>query len=138
MTARERELLQNLKDYMILKTDVESLTEKLRSAEYKTTATYGNTGGSGGYGGSKVESFSIRVMESRRELIRKRNLIDSIDMAIENAELSKREKELIVLTMGGLSLSSYARQKNIYKSHVYKIRDRALKKMVDYIYRNTK
>lgn len=134
MNSKEKWLLDRLKNYHLMQGDIERLQAKLQSASYKLTATYGLTaGGSGGFGGSKVETLGIRRVEIKRELEKKQATIQQIHDALNHSGLSKRERDLVVCTIRGYSLSDYARQKNIYKSHVYKIRDNALKKMVVYL-----
>ena len=130
MTNKAMRLLSQLKDYMVIKNDIDRLASRLNSKEYKMIASYNLSGGGGGYGGSKVESFSIRRDELIRELEAKIKTIQDIDRAKGSHELTKRERDLIDHLASGQSLSSYARQNGIYKSHIYKIRDRALEKMV--------
>lgn len=134
MNNREGRLLEQLKSYKLIQDDVERLKERLASAGYSITAHYGLTaGGGGGSPTSKVENLTVRLMEAKAELHKKETVIAQIDYAIKTADLTKRERDLIVCTINGDSLSSYARRRNIYKSHVYKIRDRALRKMSDCI-----
>lgn len=135
MTKRERKLLEDLKNYTFMKREIERLEARLGEMVYNVIANYGFTGGSsGGFSGSKVESLSLRRMEAVRELERKLDLIRRIDYAIQNAGLDSRERDLVLLTIRGETLSSYARKEHIYKSYVYKIRENALKKMVKYTY----
>lgn len=139
MNSNEKWLLDRVKNYHFMQKDIQRLKAKLETATYKTTATYGLTaGGSGGHGQSKVETLGVRRIELERELRRKQEIITLIHDSLENAGLSKRERDLIVCTIRGYSLSDYARQRNIYKSHVYKIRDAALKKMTVYILKRHK
>lgn len=127
-----------ISSYTLIESDIKALKERLEAISYSTTASYSLTGGTfGGFGGSKVESFSIRKMELEREIREKQRLLQTIDKARECAELTKRERDLIAHIISGGSLSSFARQRNIYKSHIYKIRDKALGKMVDYIRNDT-
>lgn len=139
MNSKERLLLERLKSYELIRRDVERLSEKLDAATYKVSANYSLTGGSsGGYGGSKVETYAIRKMEDTKQLEAKQLVLSQIDDARLNASLTKREGDLVTHIINGNSLSSFARQRNIYKSHVYKIRDTALRKMVVHIQSNTK
>lgn len=139
MNSKERWLLDCLKNYIPMKVEILSIKERIENLGYRMTACYGfNAGGSGGYGGSKVETLGNKRVELERELHRKEELIEQIEQAIERSGLDKRERDLVSCTIGGMSLSGYARQSNIYKSHVYKIRDNALKKMVKHISCNTK
>lgn len=139
MTKRERKLLEDLKSYTLIKREIERLETRLEEMVYNVIANYGFTGGSsGGFSGSKVESLSLRRMEKVRELERKRDQIRRIDYAIQNAGLDRRERDLVLLTIRGETLSSYARKEHIYKSYVYKIRENALKKMLKSSPQNTK
>lgn len=139
MNSNEKQLLGQLKSYILILDDIEKLKEDLARAGYTMTANYSfNGGGFGGFGGSKVETLGVRRLDLERQLKRKVSIIEQIDDARENAGLSEREWVLIEHTIHGGSLSSYARKKNIYKSHVYKIRDRAVKKMAIYLLEKTK
>ena len=135
MNSDRKWWLERINDYPIILSDIEQLKRKLNQSSYKVTASYGLTGGggSGHNNSSKVEAFAIRHAQLEAELREKEALITLLDRAIDNAGMTQRERELILCMMGGYTLSSYARQKNIYKSHVYKIRDAALKKIVRYI-----
>lgn len=133
MNAKEKWLLERLKDYKIITQDADRLELRLQEIGCKISANYGFTGGGGGRVGSKVENFVLRRDGIERELQEKNELLSSIDRAIEGAGLTERERELIICTIRGESLSGYARRKNIYKSSVYKIRDGALRKMVKFM-----
>lgn len=138
MTSREKDLLEQLKNYQLVKNDIERLTKRLQSAGYSMTAQYGLApGGHSGEVSSKVERLAMKLHEIKQELEQKLKLLAVLDDAIRNAGLNKRERDLIECTVSGFSLSAYARQHNIYKSHVFKIRDKALKKMRVYITENT-
>ena len=129
MNSKERLLLEQIKDYAIIQGDVDKLRESLAVAGYKMTASYSLEPAGGGYGGSKVESLGIRRIELEKELARKQAILERVDRALREAPLEKRERDLITYMAKGGSLSSFARARNIYKSHVYKIRDNALRKM---------
>ena len=134
MTDAEYKLLEELRSYTLIKKDIKRLEERLERSVCNITPNYSFTGGgSGSFQSSKTEMLAIRRMDTERELKRKRDQISRIDLAVMNAGLNKREKDLVLHTINGNSLSSYARQENIYKSYVYKIRDNALKKMVNFI-----
>lgn len=138
MNSKERILLDRVKSYQLIAKDAERLASKLQSACYRTTASYKMAEGSSGGFSSKVETFAIRSMETKRMLEAKLTVIRQIDDALANSGLKKREYELIKHIIQGNSLSSFARQRNIYKSSVYKIRDNALRKMVNHIESMTK
>lgn len=138
MNSREKRLLEQLKNYKFIRADIERLSERLAAYNYSTTASYGLTGGGSGQVVSKVEMLAIKTTETKRELEAKQATIQAIDDAMERAGLNERELKLIYFTMNGCSLSRYAKSVGVYKSHVYKIRDRALKKMANHIVRNSK
>lgn len=130
MNSKERLLLEQIKSYTIIQEDVGKLRESLELMGYKMTASYSLEPAGGGYGGSKVESLGIRRAELEKELARKQAVLERVDKSLREATLEKRERDLITHMLKGGSLSSFARNRNIYKSHVYKIRDNALKKMI--------
>jgi hypothetical protein len=135
MNSAEKDLLVKIKSYLLIEEDVKKLSKRLKSSEYTLTPAYKSDGSgfSGFSKNSKVENLATKRLEIQRQLNEKIFWLRKIDDAIEKAGLTKKERDLIECTIKGWSLSSYARQKNIYKSHVYKIRDRALKKMVKWI-----
>ena len=138
MNSSERRMLEELKCYRVIKNDIDSLRKRIESAEYRLTPSYSVEGGGfGGLPGSKVETLSIRRVDAEKELRHKEAIIRRIDTAIECSGLNKREFELINHIVSGDSLSSFAARNNIYKSHIYKIRDRALRKMVEYLPKST-
>lgn len=130
MNCREKALLEQIKSYRIIQGDIERLKKSLELADYRMTAKYSAEPVAGGYGGSKVESLGIRRACLEQELARKMATVAYIDEAV--LVLNKREADLILYMMKGGSLSGFARRRNIYKSHVYKIRDNALKQMVSH------
>lgn len=138
MNSRERWLLEQLKNYRVLRSDMEFLERRIKTMSYKMTANYGPMCGSGGFGGSKVESHSLRLASLKQELDAKKRVVELLQDAMNNSGLNKRERSLVVATVNGLSLSEYARRENIYRSHVYKIRDGAIKKMVRRMEKDTK
>lgn len=129
MNSKERLLLEQIKSYAIIQNEVEKLKESLKLTGYKMTANYSAEPSAGGYGGSKVESLGIRRIQLEKELSCKQAVLNRVDKALQEAHLEKRERDLITHMVRGCSLSSFARQRSIYKSHVYKIRDNALKKI---------
>ena len=137
MNLKERILLDKIRDYSLLLDDIRDMKERIKRIEYGITASYGFSGGGTSYGKSKVESLSVRKADMEKEIAIREKDLNDIDKAIEHAGLSPREKDLIVCTKNGYSLSSYARKENIYKSHVYKIRDKAIRKMSIYIENET-
>lgn len=139
MNAKEKWLLERLKNYELAANDVRQLETRLKEIGYKVSATYGlNGGGGSGKTASKIESLILQRDELEREIQEERRILLSIKDAVNHAGLTARERELVICTVRGESLSSYARSRNIYKSSVYKIRDKALEKMAQYIFGNTK
>lgn len=134
MNSEERRLLEKIKNYTLIEDEIMRLRDRLKEENYKVIATYESTGGgSTSNRASKVETMGIRVMELEQQIREKQEILRSIYDAVNNAGLNKRERDLIICTIKGYSLSGYARQKNIYKTHVYKIRDTALRKMLAYL-----
>jgi len=138
MNSKERWLLEQLKNYHLLQSDMERLEHRIRTMGYKMTANYGPMCGSGGFGGSKVESHSLRLTDTKQELESKRKIVEMLQDAIDHSGLNKRERNLVIATVNGFSLSAYARRENIYRSYVYKLRDRAIRKMAHHIWNSTK
>ena len=78
---------------------------------------------------SKVEKKGIQFYELNRKLAKTRREIALIRNYINNSGLSDQEKRVIWVVAKNESLLQYARENGIQPSNIYKIRDRALKKM---------
>lgn len=127
MTER---ILNKIENYTYAITVKKELEEQLARITYKCTPTYGNVGGGAtGFKTSKVETNVIHKDEIQRKINRKDAEIKEIENLINGSGLTEQEKEVLWCVAREEHLSSYARYYKIYLSNVYKIRDRALKKI---------
>lgn len=132
-----RELIENYKGN---EEKFEKLQTKLVNLlEYNTkiTAAYGhNTGGGKGSVSSKVERQALKIYETQQQLI---EVADKIAM-VDNAQrvLNNKENEVIDLIKQGYSnrLSKIAKILNKDKKYIFDTRNRAIKKMSEYILNN--
>lgn len=132
----ERDLLNILQRYTYLQDQLRKAEGVLEAMQYGITPSYDNTGGGRCSGNkSKVEEFAIRKMKLQREADEHRKKLRIADAALDCPELTTIEMcTLNWIAMNG-KLAEFAEMKGIYKSNVYKIRDKALKKALDYIMR---
>ena len=87
---------------------------------------------------SKVEKFVEKRMDLQEELSRCKARLTLVETIKESKVLSSREYELLEWIQLGGRLSEYAKKKGIYKSTVYKIRDNALSKILEFVQNNPK
>lgn len=126
----EKEILSKIQSYnyyIAVKTELEGQLESLVS---KITTEYGEmAGGGSGTFDSKVEKLAI----NRTRLESKIKTLDceicEIKRLIEKSGLDEMEQDILWQVAKSERLISYSRRNNVSKSYVYKIRDRALKKI---------
>lgn len=121
-------------------TDVNKTLENIRKIEeriaaqcYKLTPSYGGCGGGSGGQLSQVERFVEEKMRLEEELAKCKARLTLIDYIRDCELLSQIEYELLEWLQLGGSMSEFARAHNIYKSYVYKIRDNALDKALEFV-----
>lgn len=133
MNNAERRLYEAIKDHRFTCNRISEIIERIAERGYKITPSYSLTAGCKGGFSSKVETAALRELRDLDELERlKKERYDVLD-AFNNAGLPKEEKWLVDCMMQGYSLAECARIHGWYISHVYKIRDKALQKMVVYL-----
>ena len=104
---------------------------QLESMTYKTTATYGNLAASMSTGfSSKVEKYGNRSYELHKKEAKLKRKLDEIVKLIQYSGLDNREKALMWWLANNGKLQGFARRQRIGKFNVYKIRDRAVKKII--------
>lgn len=127
MTEKEiLEKIQNYNYYVAVKTELEGQLESLVS---KITAEYGETAGGCGTFDSKVEKLAIKRERVESKIKALDYSMQVVKDLIENSGLEQTEKDVMWQVAKCESLISYARNQKLYKSYVYKIKDRALKKI---------
>ena len=105
----EEMLLETLKDWQFLLNRLSKLKDNIKEKEYRITPTLSDT---------KV--FVIGANSSKVKLCCK---------AYKQANLTDDEKLVICCTVRGLSLRQLSKSKNIAQAKIYRIRDKAVKKM---------
>lgn len=131
-----RELIEN---YQSNSKKLDKLQTKLKNLlEYNTkvTAAYGhNTGGGKGSVSSKVERHALKIYETEQQLMEVGNNLAMVNNA--QKILTQKENEVIDLIKDGYGnkLTRIAKLLGQNKKYVYDTRNRAIKKMADYIRR---
>lgn len=134
MTCEERAVYCKLRDFLWLQNRIKELEFRLSECSYKLTTSYSLTGGSGsGCHASKLEDYALREMELLDELQALKARERIVKNAVQNGGLNSTERKLAECLMDGYTLAAFARRNGFYKSSVYKIRDKALKKVALYI-----
>ncbi len=132
----EKEMRLLIENYNSNKEQVEILTKKFNKIKYNTkvSAAYGlNTGGSKGGFNSKVENKVIEHITLERLLKRYKRNVDIVDKT--EKILTKTEREVIEYLKLGITskLSVIARLMRKQKKYVFDTRNRAIRKMCEYI-----
>lgn len=126
----EQEILSKIKSYQYIAATKRELDDQLESVVYKITATYGDAaGGAAGGFSSKVERVAIKREKMLAKIRRKELEIREIKKLIECSGLNEQEQEILWTVARAGNLRRYARDNALCKSYVYKIRDKAVKKI---------
>ena len=126
-----KKLVETIQDYSYCKARLKEVQDKIESIAPKVTATYGNLAPSMSNGfSSKVETQGNRLYELHRKEKEYSDKIELITKYIEHSGLSEREKELMWWIGRNGKLQAFARRENIGKDNIYKIRDRAVNKIL--------
>lgn len=134
MTDGEKKLLGLIQRYAYNAQRLAETEERINSKTYKVTPSYSQSGG-GGSGGnkSKVESFVEKTTKLKREAAEYRRKVLVAEAAMSAPDLSKIERQILDWVCSGRRLASCAEENGIYISHIYKLRDRALRKALRYV-----
>lgn len=126
----KKEVLSKLESYAYNRARMDELQEKIDSITYKMTPTYGNLAAAGGGFNSKVEEMGNRrhMLELRKSKYEKK--VMEVRRMIEQSGLDKRERGVMWWIANNGKLQAYARREHIGKNNVYKIRDRAVNKII--------
>lgn len=128
----EETLLETLKDWEVLKERLKTLNEQLQEKTFKVTATMSSdVKVMSGYSEvSKLESFCfsrMKITDERDEILRKLNACIS---AFKKSNLLPIEKLTITATVRKESLLDIAKKSNVSQAGIYRIRKKAIKKML--------
>ena len=115
--------------------NLKDLTEKQNQLDYdiKITATYGlNSGGGGGFSHSKVENQALKHASTSQSIEELEYKIRIVDESIKI--LDQREREVIErVKIYKNKLKPIAVELNKKKKYISDTRNRAIKKMCDYV-----
>lgn len=136
----EDEIRELIEDYQLNKSSLNNLQHKLLELlEYNTklTASYSLTAVSGGdrtsRTSSKVERHALRIHYTEQQLLKVANSLAIVDNA--QKVLNNKENEVINLIKRGYrnKLTRIAEEIGSNKKYVFDTRNRAIKKMCEYI-----
>ena len=127
----KEKILEKLGNYTYYATRLKETREKIESLTYKTTPTYSlQPPAMTNAFNSKVENMGNTRYELRKkELFYERKVQEIVDM-IENSGLDEKEKELMWWLAKCGKLQAYRRNHHIGKYTVYKMRDKAVSKIL--------
>lgn len=133
----EATLLKKLKDWDLLELSIREAKDRIEENTYRITACSSQTPSSGGSGNGKLENYCISLMKNKERLERLVKFRDSVILALYKADLNDVERKTIIYTSIRRSLLDVARKNDISQAGIYRVRDRAVKKMCDYINKTT-
>lgn len=126
----ENEIKRKIKSYRFVEATKNELQQQLEELTYKTTNTNNEeVPAMTNAVHSKVEKYVITKVEKEKKKNEKQKELDEIWDMIHRSGLNEDEVNVMWCIAQGESLASYARRSRIYKSNVYKIRNRALRKI---------
>lgn len=134
---KEKQIRGLIENYQKHKEQLDKLNDKLNNLlgyDTNVTASYGfNTHGGKGTVSSKVERHIIKILETEDKIIEFEEKLYIVDYA--EKVLNSKEKEVIELIKSGKydKLTQIAKVLGQNKKYIYDTRDRAVKKMADYM-----
>jgi hypothetical protein len=113
---------------------ISEIEDSINSMAYISAMRYDGIGGTTGYCEvSKIERYVEKMIDLKEELERCKARLKLAERIRTANVLTKQEYELIEWLQLGGKLSKYAKSKGLYKSAVYKQRDKALRKIQRFI-----
>lgn len=126
----EEKLLETLKCWRFLAKQLERLTNTMEEQEYRITPTLSDTKVfMVGLASSQVENFCFSRMEITDQIDSIKRKMNMCKKAYQTANLTEEEKTTIRYTCSGKSLRELAQNKGMAQARIYRIRNRAVKKM---------
>lgn len=126
-----KKVLELINNYTYYSMRAIELTEQIESICDKVTATYGNLAPAhSGRVSSPTEDNGNRRHKLRVRLEEYQKKIRLVERMIEKSGLSDTEKGVMWWLANNGKLQAYARRAHIGRDNVYKIRDRAVKKIL--------
>lgn len=126
----ERELLDTLKDWKMLRKNLMRLKDRIDELEFRITPTLSHDKVFvNGSAASKIETYCfsrMKIIDERDAILKK---MKACIRAYNDADLTEDEQLAIRYTCSGKSLLELSRKKNMAQARIYRIRARAIKKM---------
>lgn len=140
LSIEERAMKEKIENYSLNEKELDRLHQKLivsLNDTGKLTANYGFNAGGGKYGfTSKVENVIVNKITLQEKIMVLEDEIYKVNISQTNA-LNKIESEVIDYVKNGFKMSHIARIKKMDRKDIKNIRNRAIKKMAEYIDNNT-
>lgn len=133
MIQLEKEVLLFLTEWSYHIQRVRKLEEMFATAKVNMTVEYRESASSGRSGSSMVEELVMKKARIEGELQTLVTKMKQYIQAVNKCGLTQVERDIIVKVTKSESLLRYACDHDIYPSYVYKIRNRAVKKIVNYL-----
>jgi DNA-binding CsgD family transcriptional regulator len=135
MELTMKELIEEYSSNLKRKNVLQAKLAKLKEYDTKITSNFSDTGGSSGSVSSKVERHIIKILETERQIRDIENDLYIVDSS--QKVLNNKENEVIELIKLGYrnKLSKIAKVIGESKKYVFDTRNRAIKKMCEYIER---
>ena len=124
------EVMQIIQEYPYYAARLQEVQERLFAMCYKVTPTYGQTASATGGNVSKVETYALKQCELKDKEEEYQQKIAYIQKLINESGLNEAEKGVMWWSAKYGRLSAYARREHIGRYNVYKIRDRAIEKII--------
>lgn len=139
MTKSEKEIQHFLSIWNYTARRIRSLEDKISAMTFSVTARYSlSQGRSIGKVSNAVENFYLQKDEKVHELVKLSNKVEAYKDAIKNAGLTDWEHEAVRCLQEGMKINEFAKEKGIYCSYAYKVKDRAIQKLDRYMKNNAK
>jgi Na+/phosphate symporter len=133
MEEKMKDLIENYQFYISQSDKLHKKLIQLLDYNTKLTAEYGfNTGGSKGTVNSKVERHVLRIKETEEKINEVERKIYTVNIA--ERVLNNKEKEVVeMVKIYRNKITRIAKALNKNKNYVVTTRNRAIKKMSDYM-----
>ena len=127
----KEKLIEIIQSYTYYCARLYEVQKQLEKMSYKVTPTYGNESfGACSGNQNKLEDYSIKQYELHQKEKHFKSKIIYVKRLIEKSDLTETEKNIMWWIANNGKLAAYARKNHIGKDNVYKIRDKAVKKIL--------
>lgn len=123
-----------LKEIEMIRRRIEDKEDRLHAKEYRLTSRLSFDKVIGGtYTLSRVETYALDRIALEQEIQALKKQLNNKIESLYRANMDEEEIKILLDMASGKSLSAIAKENNIYISRVYRIRDRAVKKLSSFL-----